>query len=250
MHDSAELFLAAACSHHNVGKRDMRFAEYFSALEPKLGRELEYRMSMLRLNAARVMLKHQGVWPHRADVYEFLEVTDAFLNANCEALFDFPLHKASLREFIEPEAARQSLEASESELEAGDLESAAVHASNAFAYIEHHFGLYRLLSPIGMASRVLPYGEFVELQRFLENLERQVHALQANQVIAQLGVTQAEYETFRRSVPYSAITMAGTPHTTSWGNQTYTADGVRDSIRFVEGVGLALRRAHPDRDVG
>ena len=245
MHDAAELFLAAGCSYRNVGRRDMNFADYFKELEAKLGVELAYRMALLRLNAARVVLKHQGIWPNRADLLDFAEVIEAFFVTNCEVVFGFPLRRASLIEYVNPEPAREALQKAESQIEGANLDEAAREVAIAFAYVVSHYGLRRQLEPSSRAWTSLGglEREHADLRRFLEDLEKTVLGIQAHQVVAQLGVAPQEYERFRRSLPYAAISMGGTPRTATRGGQTYTVEGLREAAEFVVKVALRLSSA-------
>ena len=221
----------------------MNFADYFNFLEQKLQIQLQYRMALGRLNTARVALKHQGIWPNRADLIEFAEVTDAFFRANCEPVLGFPIDQASLIEYVEPIQARDALVAAEAAAEQGTWDVAALQVSIAFAYVVWHHGLSRDLDPWHRASSELSGmdREDVHLKRFLEDLERSVLSLQVQAVIDKLGIAPEEYEEFRATHPHARITMGGTPRSSSSGTQAYTQQSVRMGIDLVVRIALKLR---------
>lgn len=82
LHDAVEMFLLVLCDLWGAEPaRKTDFIQYFDLLA-SAGLRLEQRESMKRLNAARVLLKHNGIGPGSADVEALRAATTNFFEDN------------------------------------------------------------------------------------------------------------------------------------------------------------------------
>lgn len=133
MHDAVELFLQLASEHLNVGAPQPAFMDYWDILSKKLGRDLEQKESMRRLNKARVSLKHHGTFPSQLDVESFRGSVTSFFNDNSPLIFGVPITDVSLIEYVNPGSSRNKLKEAEDDLTKGDTLSALDKIALAFA---------------------------------------------------------------------------------------------------------------------
>ncbi len=131
-HDAIELFLVLGCEHLNVGKKNMGFLEYFNSIEQKLETSLSQRQSLIRLNKARVNLKHYGVLPNKSELEGFRAITNAFFEDNTPIIFDTSFSTISLADFIENEIAKDLLKKVERNIADENLNTAIDNCALSF----------------------------------------------------------------------------------------------------------------------
>ncbi|MFZ1959061.1 MAG: hypothetical protein WAU46_08295 [Methanoregula sp.] len=100
-HDSIELFLELASEVNGVSKTNIHFLEYWELLKSKLPNEgLTQKMSMRRLNNARVSLKHHGTLPSKLNIEGFRVNSTNFFQENTPIVFGINFDKLSFSELI------------------------------------------------------------------------------------------------------------------------------------------------------
>ena len=140
-HDAVELFLQLTIEYLNVGKNRIKFLEYFDLISKKLnGKELNQKESIIRLNNARVSLKHYGNLPSKLAVDNFnISVTNFFIE-NTSLIFKLEFEEISLIDLITIfESTKESLiEANELILKE-DLNNALEKITIAFEELKKYF---------------------------------------------------------------------------------------------------------------
>lgn len=118
-HDAAELFLELSLEYHNSSRRlkDIRFMQYWDELNPLLKKkgknELTQRISMERLNEARVAFKHHGTPPSKVAIDDFRASVTSFLEGNTPIVFDVNFADVALVELVKYEATKNCLKEAE-----------------------------------------------------------------------------------------------------------------------------------------
>jgi hypothetical protein len=259
MHDAVELFLQLATEHLNVGENRLNFMDYWSVLSKKLGRDLEQKESMRRLNNARVALKHHGTFPSQLDVESFRGSTTSFFNDNTPLVFGLPLSSVSLIEFVNPESSRIKLKETESDLLKMDTLSALDKIAIAFEEMirdyetrkcdrsynsPFYFGRdLRFLSSFFMG---LNHGSLSssnhKLGDFVDSVKESIEALQRAIKILALGLDYRKYSKFRRLTPNLTMLMSGefVAHRKYSENNKPSVDDTRFCIDFVVESALVL----------
>ena len=106
-HDAVELFLLLTTEHLDVAVKSLRglvFSKYWEIVEPILQKKrkcgLTQKISMLKLNDARVNLKHHGTAPS-ADTIKSAKVNVAnFLEENIDLIFGIKFADISMIDLV------------------------------------------------------------------------------------------------------------------------------------------------------
>lgn len=133
-HDACEMFLQIAAEHNGITtpkQKSPDFLEYWQLFEQE-GKQVTSKPSMVRLNRARVSLKHHGVPPAHGEIEGFRATVTSFLEDNSVALLGVNVDDVSLTSMIKSDDVREPLERAERALSAGDLTAALGEAARAF----------------------------------------------------------------------------------------------------------------------
>lgn len=121
-HDSIELFLALAAEHLDVKKRlgKISFMEYWPLLSQELKstdkNELSQKISIEKLNKARVDFKHYGIPPSKSVMENYRVDTTNFFEENTPKVFDVEFFLVSLIDLVEYKNTRESLKKAQKSL--------------------------------------------------------------------------------------------------------------------------------------
>lgn len=248
LHDAIETFLIAACRKHNVRTKDRSLAELVNNLAGKLKRTDPLPHSTFvteTLIPARADLKHDGRWPNATDLSDWAEQTHAFFRENCKLLFGFQIREARLLEFVEPPLARDYLREAETQIEAGDLQDAAVNIVRGLAHVENHYGVEpgrRWFSNRAKDLRVLSE-DGKRVRAYLEDLETSLREMEAEVAAMRAGIDLDEYESFRSLIPVSAqVAMSGRVTTSIHGPIEVERDDMIYCLDYVVDLALRLSR--------
>lgn len=220
MHDAVELFLQLASEHLNAGRKELKFMEYWDILSTKLGRELEQRESMRRLNNSRVNLKHSGILPSQLDIESFRGSVTSFLNDNSPLVFGVSIGEVSLVEFVNPESSRIKLKEAEDHLKKGDSLLALNKIALAFEEMIGDYNtrkgddLYNTpfyfgpdLSSLSASRMGIGSGAFRD---FVSAIRESLETMQVAIRILALGLDYRKYSRFRQLTPeVAAIPLRG-----------------------------------------
>jgi len=263
MHDAVELWLQLACEQWNIGPRpatkQIHFMEYWDLLGPKLRpQELSQRESMLRLNGARVALKHHGTFPSDLDVEAFRANTTSFFQENTPIVFGVNLDEVSLVEYVNPEASRALLKDAQADLAGGEVLDALskIAIANAemirdyeerkrtrFGRSPFYFGrdlTFHNAFFMGLKGGSSEERKFAE---FVDRVKESIESMQDAMKVLALGVDYRKYSKFKRLTPRISR-MAGGRVRTIWsparGEPAPTKDDVLFCLDFVVESALAL----------
>jgi hypothetical protein len=180
-HDACEMFLQIAAEHNGVtpSKRS-DFLDYWSLFEQQAQLQVTSKVSMDRLNRARVNLKHGGVLPAHQEIAGFRAAVTGFLEDNALPLLGVNLNEVSLTSMIRSDDVRGPLERAETALSAGNLQGVMEEVARAFTVSLRRFesrprssaypwgGSYSLRS--ANASLFSTFRELDEINRTLDRV--------------------------------------------------------------------------------
>jgi hypothetical protein len=215
-HDAAEHFLALASEYFDLGKRlsEIEFMGYWPLLSKKLAEEgkgeLTQKISMEKLNRARVDFKHYGNPPSKSAIEDFRVTMANFFEENTPLLFDIQFSDISLIELVECEAAKNSLKEAEKNLKEKQIEDSLDKVALGFAQLIDDYESRKTdefgRSPFffGKAMHFLSsffMGIKGELGEFIDKTKESVEALQEAVKILSLGLDYRRYSRFRLLTP-------------------------------------------------
>lgn len=110
-HDAIELFLQLSVEFLNANpKTDIKFIAYWDIINQKLsGNQLLHKAPMIRLNKARVNLKHHGQLINKSDIEAFRVNSKNFFEDNTPIVFGIDFSEISLIDLIENDEVKQIL---------------------------------------------------------------------------------------------------------------------------------------------
>lgn len=226
MHDAVELFLQLASEHLNIGSPQPNFMDYWESLSKKLGRDLEQKESMRRLNKARIALKHHGTFPSELDIEAFRGSVTSFFSDNTPLVFGVSITDVSLVEYVNPESSRNKLKEAEVDLDSGDTLAALDKIALAFAEMIHDYEVRKrdrfYSSPFFFGRNLAFHNSFFmgfrgesmsspggRLGEFIDTVKESIESMQDAIKILALGLDYRKYSRFRRLTPSLTMTMSG-----------------------------------------
>lgn len=135
-HDAVEIFLNLASEHLDAPiKNNQTFIDYWIPISDKLptGTILTEKTAMMRLNKARVNLKHYGILPNKAELEDFKIITKIFFEENTNSIFSVDFSSISLIDLIQCVDARVDLKIAEELLQEGKIEESLEKIAFSFA---------------------------------------------------------------------------------------------------------------------
>lgn len=222
LHDGVELFLQLAAEHKNVGpgeKSRTDFEKYFGDIDAALSPDrLSERPAMLRLNKARVVLKHHGLRPAPTEVTRLREAVEQFYEDNTPLVFGVVFGAVSMSDLIRFPGARAGLKEAESKLAEGDTAAALLEIVSSFERaVDDYEGEARAAygrSPFDFAesflfdSSFLRYGPSARPPigprnqgEFEDKIIRSVESLARGLKLLSLGLDYRQYAKFRLLSP-------------------------------------------------
>jgi hypothetical protein len=132
-HDACEMFLQIAAEHNGVtpSKRS-DFLDYWTLFEQQAQLQVTSKVSMDRLNRARVNLKHGGMLPAHNEIAGFRAAVTSFLDDNALPLLGVNLNDVSLTSMVKADDVRGPLERAEMALSAGNPRGVMEEVARAF----------------------------------------------------------------------------------------------------------------------
>jgi hypothetical protein len=141
LHDSVEMFLQLAAEHTNAGA-DKRtdFDKYFVLINQVLpATKLFGKASMLRLNTARVGLKHHGILPAQQDIESFRSSVTTFFEDNTPLVFDIDFKNISMVDLVQSANAQASLREATDLMANGQYDGALPKIALAFNHLTRDY---------------------------------------------------------------------------------------------------------------
>jgi len=213
-HDSVELFLQLAYQHLNVGtEKNIPFMKYFDVMEPKLaGAKLVQKVSMGRLNNARVSLKHHGTLPATQSIEEFRASVTNFFEENTPLVFGLEFGSISMANLVKCAEARSSLEEANRLIQEGKTNDAMDKIALAFAQLVGDYeerGRTRYgHSPFNFGESLTFESAFLmgiddrNLGKFVDKVKDSIEALRTAVKSLSLGLDYRRHVKFRRLTPH------------------------------------------------
>jgi hypothetical protein len=236
-HDSVELVLALACEQRNLGPVRMDFDKYFEQLDKALAPgEVAERKAMLRLNSARVELKHRGTMPSPSDIGSFRDRVSTFLEVNVPLLFGIAVAEISFAHLVELPTAREAILQSERDRAEGRLEESLKNLAVAFGLVlrAHRISTETYTSfNFSALAQSVDEREVREMGRVLNKVVQAVQELEVEVRLLRYGIDTRRLEVFRRLAPRIRIAHAGQPMIGGSGIRNPTEQHVRFCHDFV-----------------
>lgn len=215
-HDAVELFLELASEYLDVSKRikKIKFMEYWSLINPILKKRekdgLTKRISIDRLNTARVALKHHGTPPSKSAIGEFRTSVAEFFEENTPIVFDIRFPEVSLISIVQYKDTRRRLFQAQKLLREGKIDDALVKVAISFVQLiddyedkkKDEFGRSPFfLGSVYSAAIVSEDDEIEELGMCLDDVVDSIDSLQDAVKILSLGLDYRRYAKFKLLTP-------------------------------------------------
>lgn len=253
--DAVELFLSRACEIHSVPHDNKTNFEQLlkGVAQGTGGATLEGHLAMMRMNRARVALKHHGNLPAASDVERFRFASEEFFQANAPRLFKIEFDEISLSGLVLCAGAREALLDAESALVAGEFADGAEHVARALELLlDDHEQRHSIRgrSPFGIgryAGHFRPPAVRNSSERELGLYLQRAHdlLLQVGSAVRVLnmGLDPQKWLRFRTLTP--GVGQRG-GEWVFWNQpENPTANGVQFCIDFVVDAALQLQELKP-----
>ncbi len=248
-HDAVELFLALACEHQGVGPKDRtQFEQYFSLLrDSSPPTRLAEEGGMIRLNKARVSLKHYGNLPAAQSVDGFAASVKAFFELNTRQVFCVDFQAVSLLDLVADVDVRNILKDAERLMTEGSGSGSMAKVSVAFPTLLHNFRGRRPpdpgrgVGPYSARAGNLPDSPALGLDyhspmgKFVAGVKSALISLETEVDVLSLGLDFERYQTFMwmsysvSQEPDGRFVAHPDPSAPSVDNSRYLFDFVVDS---------------------
>lgn len=234
LQDAVELFLGLIAEIHDVDARRFDFMSYWPELKKK-GVEISGQISMKRLNAARVNLKHLGIIPDKDDLKEFFATTTTFFIENTENIFNVEFLNISMVYLIQNKDLIAILSDAECALRGGQLKESVEFSAAAFAKAKEKMPETKmvrnsLFSRMSL-TRISP--DLAELDREVLNVRKNINTIISKMELMSLGVDISEYDHFKSLTPRVSVAIAGN-YVINWHiNPQLNTTKVRYCLDFV-----------------
>jgi hypothetical protein len=258
-HDAVELFLELSLEYHGSSRRlkDMRFMQYWDELNPILNKkgkpELTQKISMERLNEARVAFKHHGTPPSKAAIDDFKANVTSFFEENTPIVFDVKFAGVALVELVKCETTKNYLKEAEELLKQGKIEDSLNRIALAFAQLIDDYESRKMdefgRSPFFFGGKMHFLSSFFigikgKMGDFIDRTKESVEALQEAVKILSLGLDYKRYARFKLLIPHVDRYLDGKYKIVRIDRGSMgvpTVDDVNFCINFVIESALALQ---------
>lgn len=224
-HDTVELFFELASEHLGVSAslKDLKFARYWDSVNTELKQkgksELTQRISMEKLNNARVAFKHHGTSPSKATIEESRINVTNFLEENTSLVFGIKFSEISLIDLIQSEKSRISLNEAKRLLLDGKKEEAVDKIALAFEQLvddyenskRDFFG--RSMFSFGDVGHFSTDNENLqEVKEYSDEMKSSLEKLQKSVKILTLGLDYRKYVKFKFLTARAILKIPGGDH--------------------------------------
>ena len=222
LHDVVEMFLALAAERHNV-KIPRGFVEYWTVLEPTLGRPLAYRAQMQKLNKSRVNLKHYGLEPTTDQISDAVASVRGLVADECPALFEMEIDDISLVDVLTVDEVRTLVGQAEAHWQAGQEHEALGDLAEAFdklicdyrerKQVWHGHSVFDSVEDMAFLEPSFR-GVSGDQETFEELIIASLKNLDANLMVVGFGIDLRKYGRFKSITPGVIFNMDGKRHLT------------------------------------
>lgn len=208
-HDSVELFMQLASEHLNVGKKEVRFMEYFELVKLPNGESLSDKESIRRLNNARVALKHDGILPSKFEIDALRASVTSFFETNTQSTFGVEFGTLSMINLLQCKAAKATLEEADKLMVEGKYEDGLDKIAIAFSQLiddyedrkRTEFGQSPFFFGESLSSLSYSFDETHDLEEMANRVSNTVSAIQDALRLMSLGLDYRRYARFRLLIP-------------------------------------------------
>jgi hypothetical protein len=258
-HDAVELLLQLTAEYVNVkrGIGDIHFLDYWSVINDCLKRngkpEITQKISMERLNKARVNFKHYGIPPSRSAITgDFRISVTNFFEESALSVFGVKFSEISMLEIISYQRTREDLKKAEELLGQNKLEDSLDCAALAFQQLIDNYESTKTdkwgNSPFSVGPRSFRrFSGFSmdikgELGDFIDWTRESLDSIQDIVRIIGFGIDYKKYAKFKLLTPYVLSSIGGT-YSVQRKDRKPLLDDVRFCIDFVIESVLALQES-------
>ncbi len=259
-HNAIELFLHLSAEVLDCKKTPKHFLEYWEVINKKLsGTEITQKVSMERLNKARVSLKHYGILPTKTDIEAFRASVTNFFEENTQIAFGISFTEISLIELVQNDKVRSLLKEAEDFLGKNEIFDSLDKISLGFELLIRDYENRKIghgwLSPF-LIGDDLTYlsGTFIhlddELKEFVDKVRKSIGQLQNAVKMIGLGFDYRKIVRFRLFTPEVIRSISGGIHFARRyrdSDELPTKDNVEFCINFV--IESALKLQEFDFDI-
>ena len=252
-HDVVELYLQLVAEYVQVKKRlsDVHFMEYWELINPELKKlnkpELSQKISMERLNKARVDFKHYGNAPSKTAITnDFGLNTKNFLEESTAKIFGFNFSEVSLVELVNCENVKKDLIKAEELLKTNNLNEALNTVAIAFVKLIDDYEGRKTdkwgYSPFSLGTAISNFD--FDLGESGRSIKESIDALKEAIKIIGFGIDFKRYGMFKYLTPHVYQYVGGRYEVSSINedaSKTMTADKIRFCIDFVIESALTLQ---------
>ena len=217
--------------------------DYWDLISNKLptGVVLSQKVSMQRLNKARVALKHHGTLPSKLDLEAFRASVTNFFQDNTQIVFGLSFDNISLIDFVQPDEAKEKLKIAEEHLSRGEIENAMDNVAIAFEMMLDDYEGRKIGKSI--RSPLLPGGDLSGLRsltaygrrdgntNMLNVIIRSLEAMQQDIKMLALGFDYRRYTKFKMYAPFVFRTFNG-PYEVERNRPSNIIPATSDDARF------------------
>jgi hypothetical protein len=215
-HDSVELFLVLVAERLNVLKKNMPFADYFAAIDRRIIPEsLAEQGAMLRLNGARVNLKHYANPSPKDAVQAYRASTRGFLELNTTRIFGIHVDQVALSYLVDDSRTRQALVECEQQRAAGELSEASESVAIALVHLFRAFKMTSKTPFRGTDISVGQGGQGRNLSRHLNEHRLAIADLERDVQLLMRGLDLRRLSAFYRLTPSAHVMADGSARFTS-----------------------------------
>jgi hypothetical protein len=259
-HDAVELFLQLVAEHIQLKERisDIRFMQYWALTEPYLRKmnkpEITQRLSMERLNKARVNFKHYGTPPSKAAITGDFELnTKNLLEENTESIFGLKFADISFIELVVFPNTKNDLQEAEKLMNAGKFGESLGYVALAFAKLIDDYEQKKRdkwgRSPFDFGKDMTflsshHIGAIGDLGNFIDTSKESIEALKEAIKIIGFGIDYKRYGLFKWITPYVYRYVDGNYEAAEIDedvSKSLSASDVRFCIDFVIENAIALQ---------
>lgn len=215
-HDAVELFLYLSCEYLQVSNLgNTNFIGYFDKIKNSSSKLiLSQKIQMIKLNKARVELKHRGVLIGDSTIEELRVNVRNFFEENTRTVFDVDFQGLTLIDLVKNQSAKNKLLKANEFLDQGDFNNSLLKSAQAFDELLDDYE-NRSCEPFGinpydfansmtrMKTRDLKeyFKSFSTLSKFVDNTKTTIELMGNALKIIGLGIDYKKFVKFKRLTP-------------------------------------------------
>lgn len=240
-HDSVELFLHLSAETLNVNlPQYIRFMEYWEKINNDLiGKELTQKISMSKLNTARVSLKHKGNYPNPEDIEYFRVNTQNFFEENCPTIFGIEFAEISLLNLIQDEEVKEILEKAQNEFSNDQYKESLENIAIAFHILLENYKENKKVygkSPFDIGDDLDRKKFFARARHndneIIDSVIKTVQRIQEVLKIIILNLDYRKYLKFRLLTPERVVYAKDVRFSTIWLSKIDKTDFKKEDVEY------------------